>query len=90
MEIKASCRTEVKEVEHRYLNMEDAQTREDGKDLFIEGYFAVFDSIYELWEGATESIARGAFDDSISDDVVPLIVIRWDSCRSSQAGAFAG
>lgn len=72
MEIKASCRTEVKEVEHRYLNMEDAQTREDGKDLFIEGYFAVFDSIYELWEGATESIARGAFDDSISDDVRAL------------------
>lgn len=72
MEIRASCRTEVKEVDHRYLNMENVQTREDGEDLFIEGYFAVFNSAYELWPGATESIAPGAFDDSISDDVRAL------------------
>ena len=72
MEIRASCRTEVKEVDHRYLNMENVQTREDGEDLFIEGYFAVFNSTYELWPGATESIAPGAFNDSISDDVRAL------------------
>lgn len=59
-------------MEHRYLNMENVQTREDGEDLFIEGYFAVFNSTYELWPGATESIAPGAFDDSVSDDVRAL------------------
>lgn len=59
-------------MDHRYLNMENVQTREDGEDLFIEGYFAVFNSIYELWPGATESIAPGAFNDSISDDVRAL------------------
>lgn len=59
-------------MDHRYLNMENVQTREDGEDLFIEGYFAVFNSTYELWPGATESIAPGAFNDSVSDDVRAL------------------
>ena len=59
-------------MEHRYIPMEKMETREDGEDLYIEGYFAVFNSIYELWPGATESIAPGAFDDSVSDDVRAL------------------
>lgn len=59
-------------MDHRYLNMENVQTREDGEDIFIEGYFAVFNSTYELWPGATESIAPGAFDDSVNDDVRAL------------------
>ena len=59
-------------MEHRYIPMEKMETREDGDDLYIEGYFAVFNSIYELWPGATESIAPGAFDESVSDDVRAL------------------
>ena len=59
-------------MEHRYIPMEKMETREDGEDLYIEGYFAVFNSIYELWPGATESIAPGAFDESVSDDVRAL------------------
>ena len=59
-------------MEHRYIPMEHMETREDGEDLYIEGYFAVFNSTYELWPGATESIAPGAFDDSVSDDVRAL------------------
>lgn len=59
-------------MEHRYIPMVDMTAREDGEDLYIEGYFAVFNSIYELWPGATESIAPGAFDDSVSDDVRAL------------------
>ena len=39
----------------------------------IEGYFAVFNSNYEIWDGATESIAPGAFDSSLSNDVRALI-----------------
>lgn len=56
-------------MEHRYIPIEKMETREDGEDIYIEGYFAVFNSIYELWPGATESIAPGAFDKSVSDDV---------------------
>lgn len=48
-------------------------TRESGEDLVIEGYFSVFNSNYELWPGATESIAEGAFDGTLSDDVRALI-----------------
>lgn len=45
---------------------------EDGK-RYIEGYFAVFGDIYELWPGATESIAPTAFDGALNDDIRALI-----------------
>lgn len=48
-------------------------TREEGEDLYIEGYFAVFNSNYEIFAGATESIAQGAFADAISGDVRALV-----------------
>lgn len=48
-------------------------TREAGGDLFIEGYFAVFNSIYELWPGAEETVAPGAFSDTLGEDVRALI-----------------
>ena len=50
------------------------ETREaDGGDLFIEGYFSVFNSPYELWEGATEVVKPGAFTNCLSQDVRALI-----------------
>lgn len=48
------------------------QTREDGEDLKIEGYFAVFDSVYEMAPGLTESIAPGAFAQTLSRDIRAL------------------
>lgn len=51
----------------------DFTTRDDNGNLSIEGYFAVFDSIYEIAPNMTESIAQGAFDNTISDDVRCLI-----------------
>lgn len=48
-------------------------TREEGGEMAIEGYFAVFNSIYEIAAGMTESIAAGAFDNTLSDDVRALI-----------------
>ena len=60
-------------MEQRYLRMHDIQTREDeSASPQIEGYFAVFGDIYEVWPGATESIAPGAFTESISQDVRAL------------------
>lgn len=44
----------------------------DGKK-YIEGYFSVFNSVYELWKGATEIVSTGAFDGALSDDIRALI-----------------
>lgn len=41
-------------------------TREEGEDKFIEGYFAVFNSIYEIAPGMTESVAPGAFSRTLT------------------------
>lgn len=49
------------------------QTREDDGKLFIEGYFAVFNSNYEIAPGMSESIAPGAFDHTLSGDIRALI-----------------
>ena len=49
------------------------ETREDGEGLFIEGYFSVFNSNYELWPGATESVAPGAFSDTLGGDIRALV-----------------
>ena len=49
------------------------ETREEGGEQYIEGYFAVFGSNYELWPGATESIAPGAFANTLGNDVRALI-----------------
>ena len=51
----------------------DFKTREDGEELRIEGYFAVFNSIYQIADDLSESIAPGAFADALGDDVRALI-----------------
>lgn len=50
------------------------QTRDDenGKK-YIEGYFAVFNSNYEIAQGMSESIAPGAFSNTISGDIRALV-----------------
>lgn len=48
-------------------------TREDGEQPIIEGYFSVFNSIYDMGYGMTESIAPGAFSKSMSNDIRALI-----------------
>lgn len=50
----------------------DFKTREDGEDLTIEGYFAVFNSVYDMGAGMSESIAPGAFASSMENDVRAL------------------
>lgn len=51
----------------------DFKTREDGEELRIEGYFAVFNSIYNIWDGASESVAPGAFSETLGGDIRALI-----------------
>lgn len=59
-------------MDKRYLNIHELRTSDEDNNPVIEGYFAVFGDIYEVWDGATESIAPGAFDESISGDVRSL------------------
>ena len=49
------------------------QTREAEGDLTIEGYFSVFNSNFELWPGATESVAPGAFSETLGNDIRALV-----------------
>lgn len=49
------------------------ETRESEDGLSIEGYFSVFNSTYELWPGATESVAPGAFANTLGWDIRALI-----------------
>ena len=60
-------------METRYMQMQDVTTRSDENgDIFLEGMFAVYDSVYNVYPGATESIARGAFTEAIKGDVRAL------------------
>lgn len=64
------------------MNREIKQTRSmatqfrveesEGKK-YIEGYFATFGGVYELWPGATESVDPQAFDETLDDDIRALI-----------------
>lgn len=46
------------------------ETREDeNNEMFVEGYFAVFGSTYEMWDGVVETIDPHAFDETIGDDI---------------------
>lgn len=49
------------------------ETREDGEDLRIEGYFVVYDSIYKITDLMSESIAPGALSDELNGDIRALI-----------------
>lgn len=47
-------------------------TREENGTPTIEGYFAVFNSIYEIAPGMTESVAPGAFSKTLAGDIRAL------------------
>lgn len=46
--------------------------RAEGENPTIEGYFAVFNSIYEIAPGMTESVAPGAFSRTLASDIRAL------------------
>ena len=51
----------------------DLKTREENEEMYLEGYFAVFNQETELWPGAYEEIDPGAFDNTLGNDVRCLI-----------------
>lgn len=60
-------------MEQRYLPLHEVTTRSDDNGIpILEGYFVRYDDVYVVAPGATESIARGAFAESIKGDVRAL------------------
>lgn len=49
------------------------RTETDSSDLYIEGYFAVFNRQTELWSGAFEELAPEAFNTTLGNDIRALI-----------------
>ena len=57
----------------RSLQTQFRAAKDDNGEKYIEGYFAVFGGVYDLWPGATESVDTHAFDGVLSDDIRALI-----------------
>lgn len=49
------------------------QTRDEGGEKRIEGYFSVFGGYYEMYQGCRERVDPHAFDECLTDDVRCLI-----------------
>ena len=65
---------EIRDARQMRCIISKMETRaEETGDLYISGYFSVFNSPYELFPGATESIAETAFDGALSDDIRCLV-----------------
>lgn len=62
----------IPEMQRRSFPSEFRADEHDGKPV-IEGYFAVFNSNYDMGCGMSESIAPGAFTNTISGDIRALI-----------------
>ena len=61
-------------METRMLNMAtEFRTAEIEGRKYIEGYFSVFDDVYELWDDVTESVDRNAFNDTLDGDIRVLV-----------------
>lgn len=59
-------------MEERTYEIQNLETRSDSDEPILSGRFVAYNDIYQVWEGATESIAPGAFRNSISQDVRAL------------------
>jgi uncharacterized protein len=57
----------------RSLQTELKTRAEQEGEMIIEGYFAVFNKPTELWPGAFEEIAPGAFTETLGNDIRCLI-----------------
>ena len=50
------------------------ETREEDGKKYVEGYFAVFDSVYNIAPGLTESVAKGAFERTLAGGDIRALV----------------
>ncbi|MBS4191196.1 HK97 family phage prohead protease [Bacillus sp. FJAT-49705] len=65
-----------REKERQFRSLQsDLNTRaeKDNDEMYIEGYFAVFNNPTELWRGAFEEVDPSAFDKTLGNDIRALI-----------------
>lgn len=55
-----------------FLQKFETRSEENG-DMYISGYFSVFNSPYEMWKDVTEMISPGAFSNTLGDDIRCLV-----------------
>ena len=53
--------------------LQEIRTRGENNEPIIEGYFVVFDGVYNIAEGITESVDRNAFNETIGGDIRILV-----------------
>lgn len=53
--------------------IQEIRTRDDNDNPIIEGYFVVFDGVYHITDGVTESIDRHAFDNAIDGKDIRIL-----------------
>ena len=58
----------IKQTRSLEMKASKLKTREESNELIIEGYFAVFGSVYNMGYGMFEEIAPGAFARTIQED----------------------
>ena len=79
MQSTAHCRENTRraimenKLQFRSSSFSNFETREDGENPVIEGYFSVFNTTYDMGFDMSESVAPGAFTKSLSNDVRALI-----------------
>jgi Escherichia/Staphylococcus phage prohead protease len=67
-------RTKTKEMNKRELQTKFKVLRQEANsdELIIDGYFALYENETELFEGSYEIITKGAFDNTLNNDIRAL------------------
>jgi len=67
-------RTKTKEMDKRELQTKFKVLRQEANsdELIIDGYFALYENETELFEGSYEIITKGAFDNTLNNDIRAL------------------
>ena len=61
-------------IEIRSIPAEMKTRAEENGELIIEGYFAVFNSVYQMWSDISEEMMPGAFMETIAQDDIRALV----------------
>lgn len=64
---------DIRQTRSLMTNLTATRAEQSPDEMFIEGYFAVFNKVTELWPGAFEEIAPEAFSETLGNDIRALI-----------------
>ncbi len=73
MEVKIVTNRDKRQTRSLMTDLKATRAEQDNQDMYIEGYFAVFNKETELWPGAYEEIAPEAFNETLGNDIRCLV-----------------